>query len=156
MVYPIEIHAPIRNSVLAVLPSTAVGREAVVRAACAEGDNREVVFAYRGQPPRPQSLRLFETYDPYFQDEAAKQAFGEAELVAREKGVKREYVYLSKAPDAVFQFWQILRPQDTIIVDEDSQIAHALAPDMVRHSPGPGGQVTHLIKRWQTPSAVGS
>jgi hypothetical protein len=126
-----------------------------VRAACAEGENREVVFAYRGQPPRTQTLRLFETYDPYFEDEAAKQAFGDAELVAREKGVKREYVYLSKAPDDVFQFWQILRPQDTIIVDEDSQIAHALAPDMVRHSPGPGGQVTHLIKRWQTPSAVG-
>lgn len=155
MVYPTEIHAPIPGSVLAVLPDTEEGREAVARAACAEADDKVAVFVYRGQSTRTQAPRIFETVDPYFEDEAAKQAFGEAESIAREKGIKRQYVYLSKAPDAVFQFWQILRPRDTIIVDEDSQMAHALAPDMVRHSPGPGGQVTHLIKRWQTPSAVG-
>ena len=154
MVYPTEIRYPIPGSVLAVLPNTSVGREAVVRAACAEADDKVVVFAFRGQPTRTEAPRLFETYDPYFEDEAAKQAFGESENVAREKGIKRQYVYLAKAPDAVFQLWQVLRPRDTIIVDEDSQIAHALAPDMVRHSPGPGGQVTHLIKRWQAPSAV--
>jgi amino acid transporter len=155
MVHPTEIFAPIANSVLAVLPKTSEGREAVVRAACAEADSKMVVFAYRGQYTRTRPPRPFETVDPYFEDEGAKQAFGEAERIAREKGVKRQYVYLWKAPDEVFQLWQILRPQDTIIVDEDSQIAHALAPDMVRHSPGPGGQVTHLIKRWQAPSAVG-
>lgn len=155
MVYPIEIRHPIPNSVLAVLPRTSVGREAVIRAACAEADNKTVVFAYRGQPTRTQAPRIFETVDPYFEDEDAKQAFGEAESIARERGVKRQYDYLPKSPDSVFRLWQVLRPHDTIIVDEDSQIAHALAPDMVRHSPGPGGQVTHLIKRWQTPSAVG-
>ncbi len=155
MVHPTEIYAPIPNSVLAVLPKTTEGLEAVIRAACAEADDKVVVFAYRGQPTRTQAPQLFETVDPYFEDEGAKQAFGEAESVARERGIKRQYVYLWKVPDAVFQLWQILRPQDTIIVDEDSQIAHALAPDMVRHSPGPGGQVTHLIKRWQAPSAVG-
>jgi amino acid transporter len=155
MVHPTEIHAPIPGSVLAVLPRTAEGREAVARAACSEVDGRVVVFVYRGQPARVQAPRLFEIVDRYLEDEQAQQAFGDAERIARETGVKRHYVYLSKAPDAVFQFWQVLRPQDTIIVDEDSQIAHALAPDMVRHSPGPGGQVTHLIKRWQAPSAVG-
>lgn len=155
MVYPTEIHMPILNSVLAVLPNTTEGREAVIRAACAEADGKMVVFTYRGQYTRARPPRPFETVDPYFEDEAAKQAFGEAESIARERGVKRQYVYLWKTPDGVFQLWQILRPQDTIIVDEDSQIAHALAPDMVRLSPGPGGQVTHLIKRWQTPSAVG-
>ncbi len=155
MVYPIEIRYPIPNSVLAVLPRTSAGREAVIRAACAEADNKVVVFAYRGEPTRTTAPRLFETVDPYFEDEDAKQAFGEAENIAREKGIKRQYDYLPKSPDSVFRLWQVLRPQDTIIVDEDSQIAHALAPDMVRHSPGPGGQVTHLIKRWQTPSAVG-
>ncbi|HEY7350367.1 MAG TPA: APC family permease [Ktedonobacterales bacterium] len=155
MVYPTEIHAPIPGSVLAVLPDASEGREAVARAACAEADDRAIVFVYRGQSTRTQAPRLFETVDPYFEDEPAKQAFGEAESIAREKNVKRHYVYLSKAPDAIFQFWQILRPRDTIIVDEDSQIAHTLAPDLVRLSPGPGGQVTHLIKRWQSPSTVG-
>ncbi len=155
LVHPTEIHAPIPGSVLAVLPTTSEGREAVVRAACAEADDKVAVFVYRGQPPRIQAPRLFEIVDRYLEDEDAQQAFGDAESIAREKGIKRHYVYLSKAPDALFQFWQILRPRDTIIVDEDSQMAHALAPDMVRHSPGPGGQVTHLIKRWQAPSAVG-
>jgi hypothetical protein len=155
MVYPTEIHMPIPGSVLAVLPATSEGREAVVRAACVEADEKEAIFVFRAQPTRTQAPQLFETVDPYFEDEAAKQAFGEAESIAREKGIKRQYVYLPKAPDAVFQFWQVLRPRDTIIVDEDSQMAHALAPDMVRHSPGPGGQVTHLIKRWQAPSVVG-
>jgi amino acid transporter len=155
LVHPTEIYAPIPGSVLAVLPSTAKGREAVARAACADADDRVVVFAYRGKPTRTQAPRLFEIVDRYLEDEDAQKAFGEAESIAREVGIKRQYDYLSKKPDSVFQLWQVLRPQDTIIVDEDSQIAHALAPDMVRHSPGPGGQVTHLIKRWQTPSAVG-
>ncbi len=155
LVHPTEIHLPIPGSVLAVLPTTPEGREAVVRAACAEADDRMVVFVYRGHPARLQAPRLFEIVDRYLEDESAQQAFGNAESIAREKGIKRQYVYLSNAPDAVFQLWQILRPRDTIIVDEDNQMAHTLAPDMVRHSPGPGGQVTHLIKRWQTPSIVG-
>ncbi|HLZ60584.1 MAG TPA: APC family permease [Ktedonosporobacter sp.] len=154
MVYPTEIHAPIPGAVLAVVPNKPEGLEAVVRAACAEAEESTAVFVYRGHTTRTQAPRLFETVDPYFEDESAKQAFGETEAIARETGVKRLYVYLSDAPDAVFQFWQILRPRDTIIVDEDSQIAHTLTPDMVRYSPGPGGQVTHLIKRWQAPAAV--
>lgn len=155
MVFTSEIHAPLPASVLAVLPGSAEGREAVIRAACAEAQENEVVFLYRGQVKRERPPRLFETVDPYLEDEAAKEAFAEAETIARERGVKRRYVYLTNGPDAVFQIWQILRPRDTILVDQDSQIAHSLAPDLVRHSPGPGGQVTHLIKRWQTPSAVG-
>ncbi len=155
MVFTSEIHAPLPASVLAVLPSSLEGREAVIRAACAEAQENEVVFLYRGQVKRERPPRLFETVDPYLEDEAAKEAFAEAETIAREQGIKRRYVYLPSAPDAVFQLWQLQRPRDTILVDEDSQVAHSLAPDLVRHSPGPGGQVTHLIKRWQTPSAIG-
>ncbi len=155
MVFTSEIHAPLPASVLAVLPSSLEGREAVIRAACAEAQENEVVFLYRGQVKRERPPRLFETVDPYLEDEAAKEAFAEAETIAREQGIKRRYVYLPSAPDAVFQLWQLQRPRDTILVDEDSQVAHSLAPDLVRHSPGPGGQVTHLIKRWQTPSVIG-
>ncbi len=155
MVFTSEIHAPLPASVLAVLPSSLEGREAVIRAACAEAQENEVVFLYRGQVKRKRPPQLFETVDPYLEDEAAKEAFAEAETIAREQGIKRRYVYLPSAPDAVFQLWQLQRPRDTILVDEDSQVAHSLAPDLVRHSPGPGGQVTHLIKRWQTPSAIG-
>jgi amino acid transporter len=157
MAYPTEIYAAIPGSVLAVLPTKPEGREAVIRAACAEArdQNSTVIFLYRGRVVRKRPPASFEIVDPYFEDEAAKQAFGEAETIAREVGIKRQYVYLSDTPDAVFQFWQVLRPRDTIIVDEDSQMAHALAPDLVRYSPGPGGQVTHLIKRWQAPAAVG-
>ena len=157
MVYPTEIHAAIPDAVLAVLPARHEGREAVIRAACREAENGAVVFLYRGKVTRVRAPELFETVDPYFEDDDAKQAFGEAEAIAREMGVKqRQYVYLTDdSPDAIFQFWQILRPRDTIIVDDDSQIGHKLAPDRVRHSPGPGGQVTHYIKNWQAPAVVG-
>ncbi|HEU5198475.1 MAG TPA: APC family permease [Ktedonobacterales bacterium] len=156
-VYPTEIHAAMPGSVLAVLPSSPEGREAVIRAACKEADHGLVVFLYRGKPtPRERAPQLFETVlDPYFEDEDAKEAFGEAETIAREMGVKRLYIYLvDDKPDSVFQFWQVLRPRDTIIVDDDSQIGHKLAPDRVRHSPGPSGQVTHYIKNWQAPAVV--
>ncbi len=156
-VYPTEIHAAMPGSVLAVLPSSPEGREAVIRAACKEAARGVVVFLYRGKPtPRERAPQLFETIvDPYFEDEDAKEAFGEAEAIAREMGVKRLYIYLvDDKPDSVFQFWQVLRPSDTIIVDGDSQIGHKLAPDRVRHSPGPGGQVTHYIKNWQAPAVV--
>ncbi len=156
-VYPTEIYAAMPGSVLAVLPSSPEGREAVIRAACKEAAHGVVVFLYRGKPaPRERALQLFETIvDPYFEDEDAKEAFGEAEAIAREMGVKRLYIYLvDDKPDSVFQFWQVLRPSDTIIVDGDSQIGHKLAPDRVRHSPGPGGQVTHYIKNWQAPAVV--
>jgi amino acid transporter len=154
MVYPKEIHSALPGSILAVLPSKHEAREAVIRAASAERDGNDVVFIYRGKTTRERAPQLFETVDPYFEDEDAKAAFGEAESIARESDIKRHYVYLADGPDTVFQFWQLLRPRDTIIVDEDSQIGHKLAPDLVRHSPGPGGQVTHYIKNWQAPTAV--
>lgn len=154
MVYPKEIHTALPGSILAVLPSKPEAREAVIRAASAGGEGNTVVFIYRGKTTRERAPQLFETVDPYFEDEDAKAAFGEAESIARESDSKRQYVYLTDGPDTVFQFWQLLRPRDTIIVDEDSQIGHKLAPDLVRHSPGPGGQVTHYIKNWQAPTAV--
>ncbi|HEX6777743.1 MAG TPA: APC family permease [Ktedonobacterales bacterium] len=157
MVYPSEIYSALPGAVLAVLSSNPEGREAVIRAACREADHGLVVFLYRGKSTvRERAPRLFETVlDPYFEDENAKQAFGEAEIIARDMGVKRLYIYVTdERPDNVFQFWQLLRPRDTIIVDDDSQIGHSLAPDRVRHSPGPGGQVTHYLKNWQAPAVV--
>jgi len=154
MVYPKEIHTALPGSILAVLPSKPEAREAVIRAASAGGAEMPVVFMYRGKTIRERAPQLFETVDPYFEDEHAKAAFGEAESIAREANIKRHYVYLTNGPESVFQFWQLLRPRDTIIVDEDTQIGHKLAPDLVRHSPGPGGQVTHYIKNWQTPAPV--
>ncbi len=153
MVHPKEIHSAIPGSVLAILPPHPEEREAVIRAAYAEGKETITIFAYRGKPVR-RSPQLFETIDPYFEDEEAKRAFGEAEAIARELGVRRHYVYLIDGPDTIFQFWQLLRPRDTILVEEDSEIGHRLAPDHVRYSAVSGGQVIHYLKSWQAPAGI--
>ncbi len=141
-----HIYSPIPGSVLAVLPLKPEEQEAVIRAACTVRPSATVVFLYRGQitPTRP--VMRFEIVDPYLEDENARRAFSEAERIAREYGIKRVYVYQPDTPEGIFQFWQTLQPQDTIISDEDKGAAHSLAPDRVLHNPG--SQVSHYIRRW--------
>lgn len=155
MVFPTELYGPLPNAILAVLPTTSEGREAVIRAACQEGEQEgEVVFLYRGIPPSKRLPALFENADPYLADEAARQAFSDAEQIARQQQVAHRAVYTLPTPDAVFHYWQLLRPRDTIFASQESLQGQALAPDRVRYSRGPAGQVTHYLKSW-SPSGVG-
>jgi amino acid transporter len=161
-VFPVtEIHAAIRDSILAVLPSKLEEQRAVAHAACAAAQHEEggredvVVFLYRGRIVPASRPQLMEVYDPYLLDEDAKLAFAEAETVAREMGIsKRMYVYQTDAPYVVLDLWQILQPRDTVLADEDSEIAHELAPDRVRYTPTQAGLVTHYLKSWQAPAIV--
>jgi amino acid transporter len=153
LVFTQQIHHPIPGSVLAVLPPTAANQEAVIRAACAEAHHNVVVFLYRGQIIRKRPLRPFEIVDPYLEDDEAKRTFAAAESIAREEEVQRRYVYLPETPEVVSQFWQLLRPRDTLLSEEDREAAHGLAPDRVLHIPGPGDQVGHYIKEWHTPAS---
>jgi amino acid transporter len=153
MVFPTEIYGAIPGSILAVLPPTAEGREAVIRAACQEAEQGEVIFLYRGSPVSKRRPELFENADPYLSDEAARQAFSEAEQIARQQQVRHRAVYAPPTPDIVFHYWQLLRPRDTIFGSQEHVQGNRLAPDLVRHSRGPGGQVTHYLKNWPLASA---
>jgi amino acid transporter len=154
MVFPIQVYGAVPGSTLAVLPTTTEGREAVIRAACREGQEGEVIFLYRGSPVSKRRPELFENADPYLNDEEARQAFSEAEQIARQQRVRHCAVYALPTPDAVFHYWQLLRPRDTIFGPQEHLQGMLLAPDLVRHSGGPGGQVTHYIKNWPI-AAVG-
>ncbi len=156
MVFPTEIYGAIPGSILAVLPPTAEGREAVIRAACQEAEQGEVIFLYRGTPVSKRRPELFENADPYLTDEAARQAFSEAEQIAREMQVRHRAVYVPPKPDVVFHYWQLLQPRDTIFGSQEHLQGNHLAPDLVRHSPGPGGQVTHYVKNWPLAAAGGA
>jgi amino acid transporter len=146
---PATVYGAQPQSILAVLSSTPEGREATIYAACKEARNNEVVFLYRQTPTARRRLELFENADPYLNDEEAKQAFSEAETIAKQYNVKRRYVYAPDTPDVIFQHWQMLQPRDTILVAKDRPVAFPLSPDRVRHSLGPGGQVMHYLKNWQ-------
>ncbi len=151
MVFPTQLYGALPNAVLAVLPVTTEGREAVIRAACQEAqDGGEVVFLYRGTPPSKRRPALFENADPYLADEAARQAFSDAEQIARQQQVAHRAVYTLPKPDAVFHYWQLIRPRDTIFASQESLQGQSLAPDRVRHSLGPAGQVTHYLKSWSS------
>ncbi len=163
MVFPrTEIHAAIKDSILAVLPSKPEEQRAVAHAACAAaqhgegGREDEVVFFYRGRIVPASRPKLMEVYDPYLLDEDAKLAFAEAESAARETGIsKKIYVYQTEAPSVVLDLWQVLQPRDTVLADEDSELAHELAPDRVRYTPTHAGLVTHYLKNWQPIPAIG-
>ncbi len=162
MVFPLrEVHAAIKNSILAVLPSKPEEQRAVAQAACAAARHGEsgredvVVFFYRGRIVPASRPQLMEVYDPYLLDEDAKLAFAEAEMACREAGLsKKLYVYQTDAPNVVLDLWQTLQPRDTVLADEDSELAHELAPDRVRYTPTHDGLVTHYLKNWQAPAAV--
>ncbi len=152
MVFPTEVYGPIPGSVLAVLPPTAEGREAVIRAACQEGKDREVIFLYRGSSVSKRRPALFENADPYLNDEAAREAFSDAEQIARQQQIRHRAIYAPPKPDVVFYYWQLIRPHDTIFGPQEHLQTHLLAPDLVRHSHGPAGQVTHYLKNWPAAS----
>jgi amino acid transporter len=163
MVFPIpEIRSAIPGSILAILPTKPEDQHAVAHAACVaarhgEGDQQDaVVFFYRGRTVPANRPQLLEVYDLYLFDEDAQHAFTEAELAAREIGAsKKIYVYQTDAPHAMLDLWQTLQPRDTVLADEDSELAHELAPDLVRHTPTHAGLVTHYVKNWQAPASVG-
>ncbi|HEY7122806.1 MAG TPA: APC family permease [Ktedonobacterales bacterium] len=162
MVFPrTEIRTAIKDSILAILPSNVEEQRTIAHAACAAarhgegGREDEVVFFYRGRIVPASRPKLMEVYDPYLLDEDAKLAFAEAESAARETGIsKKIYVYQTEAPSVVLDLWQILQPRDTVLADEDSELAHELAPDRVRHTPTQAGLVTHYLKNWQPTPAI--
>jgi amino acid transporter len=156
MIFPTKIYGAIPGSILAILPPTTEGREAVIRAACQEAEQGEVIFLYRGTPVSKRRPELFENADPYLTDEAAKQAFSEAEQIARAQQVRHRAVYVPPTPDVVFHYWQVLQPRDTIFGPQEHLQGNALAPDLVRHSRGPGGLVTHYVKNWPAAAMGGT
>jgi amino acid transporter len=137
------------GSTLAVLLPENEHNKAVMRSAISNADGNPVVFLYvsdrkgRGAIPR-----MFEVYDPYLEDQQAKELFGQAESLAQRAKINRQYVYQQQDPDAVSRVWHRVQPRDTVIAAGDAAQFEDVNPDRIRYELTPEGKVAHLLKRW--------
>jgi hypothetical protein len=113
-------------NVLAILSHEPAEAEAIVDAAATAANGRPIVFLYKGAPSHRTGLpHLMEVVDPYLNDRTAQEVFGRAERDARRKVADRRYVYVpwSAPPGTMRQIWDNVRPQQTLTIGEDDEIA---------------------------------
>lgn len=136
------------NSVLAVLSADSEHNDAVIHAAIDNADGHPVVFMYLGEPRNVPPPRLFEVYDPYLYDPAAKAAFGRAQSVAQKAKVSTRFIYKMEGRDVVARVWQFIHPRDTIVAADNANECQDINPDRIRTELTQEGKVVHMIKRW--------
>jgi amino acid transporter len=113
-------------NVLAILSHEPAEAEAIVDAAATAANGQPIVFLYEGAPsPRSGPPHLMEVVDPYLNDRTAQEVFGRVERDARGKVPDRRYVYVpwNAPPGTVRQIWDNVRPQQTLTIGEDDEIA---------------------------------
>ncbi|HEX6110506.1 MAG TPA: APC family permease [Ktedonobacteraceae bacterium] len=136
------------GSILAVLMNGNVHNAAVLHSAINNADGKPVVFLYVGERKPDRAPRMFEVYDPYLQNQQAKEWFGQAESLAQKARITRRYVYRQQDPEAVSRVWHVVHPGDTVLAAEDAAQVEDINPDRIRYELTPEGKVAHLIKRW--------
>lgn len=136
------------GSILAVLTADNEHNEAVIHSAISNADGNQVVFLYTsGHKPRYEP-RMFELYDPYLDDQQAKEWFGQAESLAQKAKIGRHFVYQQEDPEAVSRIWHVVRPRDTVVAAENATQLEDVNPDRIRYELTSEGKVAHLLKRW--------
>lgn len=136
------------GSILAVLLPENEHNKAVMRSAIGNADGNPVVFLYVSDRKGRAIPRMFEVYDPYLEDQQAKELFGQAESQAQRAKINRQYVYQQQDHDAVSRVWHRVQPRDTVIAAEDAAQFEDVNPDRIRYELTPEGKVAHLLKRW--------
>jgi hypothetical protein len=136
------------GSVLAVLIEGNEHNDAVIHNAINSADGHPVVFLYVGnrRPGRPP--RMFELYDPYLEDQQAKETFGHAEHLAQQARIARRYVYRQKEPGAVASVWKMVHPRDTVVAADAVPEVEDINPDRIRYELTSQGKLAHLLKQW--------
>lgn len=146
-----HVDQPLPDSVLAVLTAVNGHNDAVIRAAVNNAnEHTPLVFLYVGKHQTRQTApRMMEIVDPYLDDPHAKEYFGRAEGMAlKAKIPTRHFVYLQEQPDIVTHAWQVIRPHDTVIADDQTEQYNDINPDRIRYEITPEGKVAHLLKTW--------
>lgn len=122
-------------SVLAVLPDDSGRAVALAAAAVGVARGGPIVFLYRGQGPVPTGFpHLMEIADPYLNDHDAQEIFGRVELLGRAHGCHRKYLYVGKGSEggAVRRVWAGLRPDHTLVVEDDDGEFAEIPPERAR------------------------
>ncbi len=136
------------GSVLAVLTAKDGHNDTIIRTAINSADGKPVVFLYLGEPKAARIPQIFEVYDPYLNDQQAKESFGKAENLSQKSKIPRRFVYSTEEPGAVAEVWHIAHPHDTIIAADYAGDVADVNPDRIRYELTSEGKVAHLIKRW--------
>ncbi len=89
-----------------------------------------------------------ELYDPYLEDQQAKETLGHAEHVAQRAKIARRYVYKQEEPGVVANVWKIVHPRDTVVTADVVPEVEDINPDRIRYELTPKGKVAHLLKQW--------
>ena len=75
----------------------------------------------------------------------AKEAFVNAESLARQEHITHQFVY-NQDTDAVGRVWQVLHPHDTVVARENMAYCEEINPDFIRYQVVPSNPVVHLLK----------
>ncbi len=142
------IEGRLPGSIMAVLTANNGQNEAVIRTALNEADGHPVVFLYVGKSRPGRMPSMFEVYDPYLDDQQAKEYFGKAEHLAQRAKVPTRYVYRQEEPGTVASVWQIVHPHDTVVAAKNTSEIEDVNPDRIRYDVTPDGKVAHLLKSW--------
>ena len=142
------IEGRLPGSVLAVLVEGNEHNDAVIHSAIDAVDGHPVVFLYVGNRRPGRLPSIFELYDPYLEDQQAKETLGHAEHVAQRRKIARRYVYKQEEPGVVAKVWKIVHPRDTVVTADLVPEVQDINPDRIRYELTPKGKVAHLLKQW--------
>jgi hypothetical protein len=149
LVLPTALETRFPGSVLAVLMDSGKNNEQVIKSALkAAIHTQPVIFLYLSDYMLERSPSPFEIVDPYLEDMEAKEAFRQAERLARREGVQRRFVYQSTTPKMLEYVWRFVQPLDVVIPEALVAQTQEINPDRVRYELTPNGKVVHLVKHW--------
>jgi len=136
------------GSILAILTAGNAHNQVVIQNAISHANGKPVVFLYVSDNKASRAPRMFEVFDPYLDDQQAKEWFGRAESLAQKAKVNRRFVYRQKDPEAIAHVWHVVHPADTVVAAENTPQCEDVNPDRVRYELTPEGKVAHLLKSW--------
>jgi amino acid transporter len=136
------------GSIMAVLTANNGQNDAVIRTALNEAGGHPVVFLYVGKRSPGRMPSMFEVYDPYLDDQQAREYFGKAEHLAQRSKTPTRYVYRQEEPGTVASVWQVVHPHDMVVAAKNTPEIEDVNPDRIRYDVTPDGKVAHLLKAW--------
>ncbi len=141
----VERNFPVHT--LAVLAKDDPNNEAVINAAFNAYDQKPVVFLFVGEAVSEQKPEIFRMFEPHLNDLQAKEIFGRINVRAEKQDVDCRFVYRHHSDRAVYDVWQTLHPDDTILSQEQATaLKDGLNAQTVPDPASADGRVRHLLK----------
>jgi len=111
-------------------------------------NGRPIIFLLHGTSQiHTRTAGILEVVDPYLDDRAAQEAFGEVERLARKLGLDRRYIYLpsTSEADAIAGLWKALHPEQTLVMSDEEKCLAGTSPHDVYRSGSAPHQVLHYV-----------